>query len=100
MFTPRNNDIEVYITNQADLVQLQIHGRGIDIPETDLSKVFNKFYWASEEEYADVEGTALELLDAKRIVEDHGGEIKVSSKDEQGIDLIITLPCFCEIIKA
>lgn len=99
MLTPKNSEITVGIAGRADSLQLQISDTGIDISETDWSKLYNKFYWANKEESAGVGGVALELLSIKHIVEDHGGEIKVNGKDGQGTHFIITLPCFSEIVK-
>ena len=95
MFSPENSEITVRVTNQTNLVQLQINNTGINISETDLTKVFNKFYWAGEEKDMAFEGVASKLLSVKRFVEDHGGEIKANCRNGQGTNLIIKIPCFC-----
>jgi signal transduction histidine kinase len=50
-------------------------------------KIFQPFFSSKEE------GTGLGLSIAKRIIEDHGGWISVTSKPDKGTSFTITLPC-------
>ena len=59
---------------------------GPGIPEEVRTKVFDPFFSTKEE------GTGLGLSIARRIVEDHGGWLNVSSKEGRGTTFSISLP--------
>lgn len=99
MFTSKNSKITVRVTNETNLVQLQISNTGINISKSDLSKVFNKYYWADKEKDVAFKSVASKLIRIKRFVEDRGGEIEANCKNGKETNLIITIPCFCRMVK-
>jgi signal transduction histidine kinase len=70
----------------GDAVTIRIEDSGPGIPEEILEKIFEPFYSVKEE------GSGLGLSIAKRIIEDHGGEILVASKTGKGAIFCIVLP--------
>ncbi|NJB68834.1 signal transduction histidine kinase [Desulfobaculum xiamenense] len=78
---------EGFVVPLGDVVMLRVSDTGPGIPETRRKMVFQPFYSSKEE------GTGLGLSIAKRIVEDHGGWINVTSRDGEGATFTITLPC-------
>ncbi len=70
----------------VDFVLLELSDTGCGIAEADLRRLFDPFYSKSSG------GTGLGLAIAKRIVEEHGGEITVKSKLNAGTTVQITLP--------
>jgi len=59
---------------------------GVGIPEDALARLFEPFYTTKEE------GTGLGLAIAKRIVEAHGGTIRVESEPGAGTRFEVWLP--------
>ncbi|MEK7785897.1 MAG: ATP-binding protein, partial [Chloroflexota bacterium] len=51
-----------------------------------------KFYRAQTDNIRDIEGNGLGLAIVKSIVEQHGGQVAVDSKPEQGSCFSFTLP--------
>jgi len=89
-----NNGGEIIICAKQGVVEplghvvvMTVKDNGPGIPEELQDKIFQPFFSAKEE------GTGLGLSIAKRIIEDHGGWISVSSKPEEGTTFTITLPC-------
>jgi PAS domain S-box-containing protein len=67
-------------------VQIEVSDNGAGISADKLSRIFAPFYTTKNK------GTGLGLATCRRIVTEHGGEIRVESVEEEGTNFIITLP--------
>ncbi len=67
-------------------IKLIIEDDGIGIAEKDLNQIFDPFFSTKEQ------GSGLGLSIVYKLVEGHQGEIKVESKEGEGIKFIILLP--------
>lgn len=76
-------------TVEADSVSVGVHDRGEGIPESDLRKVFTKFFRRS---VGRPTGSGLGLWISRGLVESHGGELRAESKEGQGSTFRFTLP--------
>lgn len=92
-------NIVVQINQNMNLLEIKVCDDGIGIPKEDIQKLFTDFYRASNiRNKSGYEGTGLGLSIVKRIVEKHGGEIKIESPSEYakpgkpGTCVIIKLP--------
>jgi signal transduction histidine kinase len=83
--------IEVSIVQEAGLARLAVRDSGIGIDPPLQARIFGRFQRAvSAEHYG---GLGLGLYISRRIVEAHGGTIKVESAPGQGSTFIVELPC-------
>lgn len=71
-------------------VQVDIKDSGYGIPQSDLTKIFDKFYRTSQTRQ--ITGTGLGLSICKGIVEAHGGRIWAENNVDQGAVLRVELP--------
>jgi signal transduction histidine kinase len=71
-------------SRRVAVIRLTDNGPGI--PQFAQDKVLQPFYSTKED------GTGLGLSVAARIVEEHGGELNLESKEEGGTTFVITLP--------
>lgn len=71
---------------------ITVSDTGLGIPKDSQDKLFTKFYRVRGEDTRNIEGTGLGLVIAKKVVERHGGTIKVESEHGVGTTFIITLP--------
>ncbi len=71
---------------------IEIEDTGIGIPTTDLEKIFDKFYQVEEHLTRAVGGLGLGLTIARLGVEQHGGQLSVTSRLGQGSTFRVTLP--------
>lgn len=71
-------------------VVISVTDQGIGIAPDDLPHIFDRFYRV--ESMCKAEGTGLGLYTTKRLVEAHGGQIKVKSTVGQGSTFSFTLP--------
>jgi len=71
---------------------ISITDHGIGIPAAEQQKVFQGFYRASNALNHEVTGTGMGLYMSRQAVEQHGGKLWLSSKENQGTTTYIQLP--------
>jgi signal transduction histidine kinase len=72
-------------------IEFVCEDNGIGIPESEQSKIFDKFYRATNAINEGVDGSGLGLAVVKRIVEEHQGRIDIVSQHNLGTKITITL---------
>jgi signal transduction histidine kinase len=79
---------EIIVTALPDSAKgqliVRIKDKGFGIPETELPRLFSKFYRVRSEKTQRIAGTGLGLYIVKQMVEAHNGEIWVESRLGQG----------------
>ena len=89
-FSNSGGDLLINISKTSENISVGIQNDGIEIPESEYDKIFNKFYRV--EGQIKREGNGIGLSIVKHIVELHGG--KVSVKSEHGkTEFTVTLVC-------
>ncbi|MBU5437813.1 HAMP domain-containing histidine kinase [Tissierella sp. MSJ-40] len=73
--------VDINIKSEKDKAVISIINYGETISEMDLPYIFDRFYKVDKSRSQDREGTGLGLAIAKNIIELHGGEIAVYSKN-------------------
>ncbi|NOX17974.1 MAG: GAF domain-containing protein [Chlorobi bacterium] len=84
---PEGGTIFVQTVLGESSVQIMIKDNGLGIPDGLREKIFEPFMT-----YGKKEGTGLGLSITKKIIEDHGGTIKVESQLGEGTTILIALP--------
>ena len=90
-----NGVVTIDAQNSKQSVRLEVKDTGIGIPQTDIKKIFNKFYRVNQK-CASITGTGLGLSIVKEIVDYHSGKIEVFSKENKGTTFRVTFPKFKE----
>jgi signal transduction histidine kinase/HAMP domain-containing protein len=75
-------------------VLVSCRDRGIGIPAHDQGLMFTRFFRASNAMDQAIPGTGLGLSIVKQIVEDHGGELRLSSVEGLGTTVVMDLPLY------
>ncbi len=89
-YSPEKSTIKVVSKKIKNTIEVSVKDKGIGISETDLPRIFERFYRADKSRHKDGYGLGLSI--AKKIVEMHGGSIKAESKEGKGSLFIVTLP--------
>jgi two-component system, OmpR family, phosphate regulon sensor histidine kinase PhoR len=91
-YTPAGGHITVVARRRKSDWQLIIGDSGIGIPESDLPRIFERFYRVDKARARNSGGTGLGLAIVKHLVEVHHGKIQVESKVGEGTSFILTFP--------
>ncbi|MDP4127234.1 MAG: ATP-binding protein, partial [Bacillota bacterium] len=94
-YSEPNSKITISVRQVQKKLEIAVADRGTRIPETDLSKVFDKFYRLSSP--LQVSGSGLGLSICKGIVEAHNGEIWAENNELGGVTIIFNLPLNYEL---
>ena len=89
-YSPPRSSVRVGLYKEANEAILMISDQGIGIPETDKSKVFDRFYRA--ENARSISGTGLDLSIVKQIIDAHRGSVRLTDGAEGRTVAIIRLP--------
>ena len=73
-------------------VEIRVADHGPGIPEEEQKHIFDPFFRGKRALQDQVHGTGLGLNLAKRVVEAHGGTIRVQSEEGRGTEFIVSLP--------
>jgi signal transduction histidine kinase len=73
-------------------IEFSVTDSGIGMPEEELKRIFDAFYQVDGSSTREHGGTGLGLSIAKRLVDAHGGSIRVESQVNRGTTFFITLP--------
>jgi signal transduction histidine kinase len=80
-------------TPDIDTVLLTVHDLGIGIPRSELKRIFNRFYRATNPLAGQVKGTGLGLFIVRSIARRHGGDVYAESEGEgRGSTFTVRLP--------
>ena len=91
-FTPSGGRIDVEADIQDGLARISVTDNGVGIPDEEHEAIFDVFHQAGATTKGVREGTGLGLAITKRLVEEHGGTIKVSSEVGKGSRFTFTIP--------
>lgn len=91
-YTPQGGEVFLSLARIGDQARLIVRDTGPGIPARDLPFIFDRFYRAEKSRTrSKVSGFGLGLSITKWIVEQHGGQIKVESKEGEGTTFVIWL---------
>jgi signal transduction histidine kinase len=82
------------VTTEADKenVKIEISDTGVGIKEEHIKKIFDSFFTTKDT----VKGVGLGLFVCYGFIKDHGGDIEVKSKLNEGTTFSITFPIYKE----
>jgi len=91
-FTPRGGSVTLALEVTADKAVITVRDTGMGIAESELDKLFSRFFRATTATRNAVPGVGLGLTITKAIVTAHHGEMGVESEEGVGTCFSMTLP--------
>lgn len=91
-YTPNGGRITVRWGATADTVSFEVEDTGVGIPDTDVNRVFERFYRVDRARGRGEGSTGLGLSIVKHLVQAMRGQVRVNSKLDKGTTFRVTLP--------
>lgn len=91
-YSPSNGEVKITVVRKNNFAEISVADNGIGIPETEIGKVFSKFFRAGNAAKVDGGGAGLGLFIAYRTVADHGGQMRYLPNSPQGSIFSFTIP--------
>ena len=98
-YTPEGGHIEVRAEAENGSAVVRVTDTGIGIPNTDQTKLFGRFFRASNAQEGSIPGTGLGLAIVRTIVTNHGGDISLASKEAEGTTVTMRLPLAAQVAR-
>jgi two-component system sensor histidine kinase SenX3 len=91
-YSEEGSAVEVGGRTDGQWVELKVRDHGIGIPAKDLERIFERFYRVDRARGRDTGGTGLGLAIVRHVASNHGGEVKVESREGEGSTFVLRLP--------
>ncbi|WP_094228882.1 PAS domain S-box protein [Methanolobus psychrotolerans] len=91
-FTPQDGKVTISAHATEDSMYVTVQDTGIGIPADKIPKLFERFYQVDSSVRRRYGGTGLGLYICKKIIEDHKGDIHVTSEEGKGTTMHMRLP--------
>ena len=89
--------INIRIKDVGDFIQVEIEDNGRGIAQKDLPYIFDRFYRADASRNSATGGSGIGLSIVKKIIEDHGGKIWATSKENCGTTMYFVIRKYQEV---
>jgi signal transduction histidine kinase len=89
--------INIRIKDVGDFIQVEMEDNGRGIAQRDLPYIFDRFYRTDASRNSATGGSGIGLSIVKKIVEDHGGKIWATSKEDTGTTMYFVIRKYEEV---
>lgn len=91
-YSPEGTDITIEARQHDGSIWLTVSDEGPGVPESDLSRIFERFYRVDKARSRETGGTGLGLSIVRHLVELHGGDVWAANRGSQGATFTVRLP--------
>jgi len=91
-YTPRGGTVKVVVDSDHQNAFITVQDTGIGVPEDEQDKIFNRFYRVDKTRDRDTGGTGLGLAISRSTVLLHDGNIRITSKPDEGSVFVLRIP--------
>lgn len=92
-YSPTGAQIKVAVRHTNKEITVMVQDTGVGLEADEQAQIFDPFYRARSAEQLGVSGRGLGLTIAKAVIEQHGGQIWVTSVPGKGSTFAFRLPC-------
>ncbi len=91
-YSPEHTKVSIVTKRNGDIAEISVTDQGIGIAEGELNRIFERFYRVDPARSRLTGGTGLGLSIVKHVALNHGGDVKVWSKEGVGSTFTLQLP--------
>lgn len=91
-YTPEQGGVKVTLDSDHQHAFISVSDTGIGIPETEVGRIFERFYRVDKTRDRETGGTGLGLSITHATVMMHNGSIKVNSREDEGTTVLLRVP--------
>lgn len=91
-YSPEKTKVSVTTKIEGDIVEIAVADQGLGIPDSELERIFERFYRVDPARSRETGGTGLGLSIVKHVAINHGGEVSVWSSPNVGSTFALRLP--------
>jgi two-component system sensor histidine kinase SenX3 len=84
--------VSIVTKRVGDIIEISVTDQGIGIADSELNRIFERFYRVDPARSRLTGGTGLGLSIVKHVALNHGGDVKVWSKEGVGSTFTLQLP--------
>jgi two-component system, OmpR family, sensor histidine kinase SenX3 len=99
-YSSAGDEVEIGARLDGDRVGISIRDHGIGVPMRDLERIFERFYRVDRARSRDTGGTGLGLSIVRHVVQAHGGEVTVESREGEGSTFTVWLPIVASNVRS
>jgi signal transduction histidine kinase len=96
-YSAKGSMVTLRVVDSNEDVEFQVHNRGPVIPQESLARVFEPYYRVPDQP-GEKPGWGLGLAFVKRIAEQHGGRVQVTSDPSSGTCFRLVLPLHASLV--
>lgn len=89
--------INMRLRDVGDFIQLEVEDNGKGIAQKDLPLIFERFYRTDTSRNSSQGGSGIGLSIVRKIIEDHGGKVWATSKENVGTVMYVVLRKYQEV---
>ncbi|MQA05071.1 MAG: two-component sensor histidine kinase [Streptosporangiales bacterium] len=91
-YSPARTRVNVRVVRDGGHVEISVSDQGIGISPRDQQRIFERFYRVDPARSRETGGTGLGLAIVKHVMSNHGGDVRVWSKERLGSTFTLRLP--------
>lgn len=91
-YSPSGTKVTVRVRRSGGLAEIEIVDQGIGIPRAEQERIFERFYRVDPARSRITGGTGLGLSIVKHVARNHGGDVRVTSREGFGATFTLRLP--------
>jgi two-component system sensor histidine kinase SenX3 len=91
-YSPERTKVSIVTKRVGDIIEISVADQGIGIADSELNRIFERFYRVDPARSRLTGGTGLGLSIVKHVALNHGGDVKVWSKEGVGSTFTLQLP--------
>jgi len=91
-YSESGSSVNVVVRHDDDAIEIEVADHGIGIPSRDLERIFERFYRVDRARSRETGGTGLGLAIVRHVASNHGGDVRVISREGAGSTFTLRLP--------